>query len=222
MPFNHAEDTRQLIALAEFLNRAFQHPEVAVVIDEDDLAVAVVPKPQHGIDQHLLDRFFGHDDRARHADVVVRVPAVVERRERKVDLLALLFRVSADAFENLRAHEGVEARVGVHAVVFRAADGHEHDVVFAALLNLVCARRILDVRPRHAQFGRRRDTVGFQLRVELRLGHVPNRFFHAPDGRILKDDRRVFRQEPLFLFHVETSLLHRKTFFFVGKKMVVC
>ena len=80
MPVDDLHDRRYLVPLHELLDRADQHPEVAVVVHNHHFAVAVVPETQHDGDHHFLYHFLGDHHRAGHAQMVMGVSAIVEGR----------------------------------------------------------------------------------------------------------------------------------------------
>ena len=90
VPLDDLEDAGQLVALDELVQGRLEHPEVAVVVDDDLLAETVVPQAEHDVDQHFLDHFLAEDDRARHADMVVGMPAVHQGRQGQGDRRAAL------------------------------------------------------------------------------------------------------------------------------------
>jgi hypothetical protein len=80
MPVNHAENAGELVALLEFLHGRFEHPQLAVIVDDELLAETVVPQAEHHVNHHLAHHVLAHDDRAGHAQVVIRVAAVHQGR----------------------------------------------------------------------------------------------------------------------------------------------
>ena len=133
VPVDDAVDAGQLVALEELVQRRLEHPQLAVVVDDDLLAEAVVPQAEHDVDESLLDHLLAQHHGARHAEVVVGMAAVHERRQRQGDRRAALGGVAAHGLADLAHEEGVHGRHGVAAVVLGAADGDQHDVVLAPL-----------------------------------------------------------------------------------------
>ncbi len=82
VPVHHAKDTRELIALAELLHGAFEHPEVAMIVEDDLFAEAIVPQAEHHIDEHFSRHILTDGHSAGHTVVVVGVRTKVERRQR--------------------------------------------------------------------------------------------------------------------------------------------
>ena len=145
MPVHDLEDTGELEALHELMEGGFQHPQLAVVVDDDLLSVAVIPETEHDVDESLNHHLLRDHDGSGHADVVIGMAAVVERRRGDVDLVPALGRVATDRLADLSNHEVVETAVGVVAVVLRRSDGDEHNVVLASLFVLNRPRRGLNV-----------------------------------------------------------------------------
>ena len=52
-----------------------------MVVDEDDLAEAVVVQTEHHVDERLADDVVADDARSRHPEVVVGVRAELHRRQ---------------------------------------------------------------------------------------------------------------------------------------------
>ena len=66
VPVYQSHESGQLETLEELLNGGLDHPVMAMVVDQNDLAKAIVPQAQHGVDQHFLNSVLGNDDRAGH------------------------------------------------------------------------------------------------------------------------------------------------------------
>ena len=203
VPFHSHHDGRQLVPLEKFLNGCLDHPFVAMVVDKDHFAVSVVPEAEHGIDQRLLHDLVRHDDCARHANMMVGMPAIIERRQRQRALAALLCRIAADALEDLRHHKRIQTGVGVLSVVFGAADGDENNIILPALFDLARTRRRLDVASGLAKLGRRTHVILLQDLVDIRIGGLPELLFHLADAAAcFKADARIAGRVPLLVFVV--------------------
>ena len=205
-PFHSHHDGGQLIPLEEFLNGCLDHPFVTMVVDKDHFAIPIVPEAEHGIDQRLLHDLMRHNDRARHADMMVRMPAIVERRQRPRAFAALLGRVAADALQDLRHHKGIETGVGVFSVVFRAADGNEHDIVFPAFFDLARTGRRLNIAAGFSKLRRCAHPIFLQNLIDLLVRSFPELLLHLAHTRAhLKADPRIAGRIPrlvLIIFHI--------------------
>ncbi len=174
VPVDHPEDAGKLVALLELLDGRFEHPQLAVVVDDDLLAEAVVPQAQHHVDHHLAHHVLAHDDGAGHAHVMIRVAAVVQRRQRQVDRRAAPGGVAPHPFADLADVEGVGRARQMLAVHLGAADGDEDDVVLLAVRLHLPADGGLDVGARLAPFDRRRHAVLGQDGVDLGVAGIPD------------------------------------------------
>ena len=196
MPVDYTENSRQLVTFAELLDCRFDHPQMSMVVDKNNLAVTVIPKSQHGVNQSLFHHFLRHNHRSRHTDMMVGMPSIIQRCKSQIHFMALLLRIAAHPLNDLGTHECIQAGVIVKAVILGAPDGNKYNVVLAALLNLLCTGGILNIGACHPQFRRGRHSVLFQHSVKLFLRHVPDFFLHFPHFVVLEQNSRVFCCNP--------------------------
>src|SRR5665811_2038463 len=76
VPVDDADDGGNLVALEELVQSRLEHPQLAVVVDDDHLTEAVVPQTEHDVDKRLLHHRLAQHDRAGHADVMVGMTAI--------------------------------------------------------------------------------------------------------------------------------------------------
>ena len=81
MPFHHARETGKLVSL-KFLDGA-EHPVLSMVVDEDDFAESIIQTGHNG-GECINNGGLGYHDGTRHTNMVVGVPAVVERRNARL------------------------------------------------------------------------------------------------------------------------------------------
>ncbi|MPM31669.1 hypothetical protein SDC9_78226 [bioreactor metagenome] len=98
----------------------------------------------------------------------------------------------------------------MQAVVFRAADGNDHHVVFLAQLTDLGAGGVLDVGSRRAEAGGRGNAV-FLCQDAVNLGHgrIPEALFQAADRGVLEHNFRKLCGEPFALGIQISSGRHR-------------
>ena len=101
VPIEDAEYAWQLVSLLELLDGRFQHPQVPVVVDVNLLSEAIVPQAQHHVDEQLPRHVLADRNGTGHTHVVVRVRAVVQRREGQVDRRTPLGGIPAHPLQDL-------------------------------------------------------------------------------------------------------------------------
>src|SRR5512139_2110523 len=80
VPVDHPVDTRQLVALLKLLDCRFEHPQLAVIVDDELFAETIIPKAQHDINHHLTHHMFAHNYGTGHSQVMIRMSTVHKRR----------------------------------------------------------------------------------------------------------------------------------------------
>ena len=172
-----------------------------MVVDQDDFAEAVVPEAQQDVNEHLFYRLLGDIDGAGHTNMVIRMAAVQQSRKCQSHFAAVLDGLPLDRLADLRDHKGVQAGVGVQAMVLGTADGHDHDIVLLTHLADLGARRVLDVGAGNTQAGRRaRNTIlFFQQLLNLFNGHIPDALLHPARRGVLKHDLGHIGGQPFAL-----------------------
>jgi len=201
VPIDNAKDPGQLVALRELLDGRLEHPQLAVVVDDDLLAEPIVPEPQHHVDQHLPNHHLAHDDGARHTQVMVWVAAVHERWQGQVDGGAAFGGVAPHSLDDGADEQRVHRGDRVLTVEFRAPDGDEHYVVLAAVRLHLVADGGLDVGAGLGPLHRRGHAVLAEDGVDLLVARLPDLLLHTAD--------RVVLEEQVGLLRGQQSLGHR-------------
>ena len=119
VPFHYRHKGRQLIAFEEFLDSCFQHPVHSMVVDKYNFAEAVIPKPQHHVNQCFFHHGLTGHNGSGHSQMVIRMSAIVKRRQGQGHFMSQLGRITPHAFAYAAAHECVQAGIIVHSMVFR-------------------------------------------------------------------------------------------------------
>ena len=145
MPLYKGDNCRQLISFVKFLNSRLQHPPMSMIIYNNHFSIPVVPKAKHRVDQCLLNYFVRHDYCTRHADMMIWMSSIIQWRKCQRALSALFCSKTSHTLYNLGHHESVKSCVGMLSMILCTSDGDEHNVVFAAFLNLPAPWRGLDV-----------------------------------------------------------------------------
>lgn len=135
MPLYDCSKGGKLVALAKFLNGGFQHPVHAMVVNKNDFTEAIIPQPKHYVDQRIYQSGLIDDYRTGHANVMVGVTTIVEGREGQRHLVPTLCCVTADSLTDRGAHKCIQAGIVMDTVIFGAAQGHKHHVIFMPLFN---------------------------------------------------------------------------------------
>ena len=169
-----------------------------MVVEENLLAEAVVPQAQHHVNQQFAGHVLTDNDRAWHAQVMVGVRAVVQRRQGQVDRCAPLGGVAPHAFQNLADVEGVGGAGQVRAVKLGAADGDENDVVLAPVLLDLPTHGRLDIRTGLAPLDRRGDAVLGQDVINLGIAGFPDFLLEPANRVVFKEQIRLVRGQQSF------------------------
>ena len=108
VPIQDTINARKLIFFLEFLNRRFEHPQLAMVVDEDLFSEAIIPQAKHHLHHNFSGQLFFQHDGSRHAQMMIGMRPVIVGGKCQSAWSPAFCRIPADPFQNLGHHKGIK------------------------------------------------------------------------------------------------------------------